>query len=163
MIRGFQPICADSPKVLILGSMPSVVSLEKQQYYGFPHNRFWKIMEFYFQVELKDYAEKKRCIQNHNLALWDVIAACEREGSLDSHIRNVEVNDIAELLESYPSITSVICNGKKSFDLYMRHWKHLNVSVFSLPSTSNANRTIREEVLVERWVKALDQCLKNKD
>lgn len=160
LLQGFEPILSDHPKGLILGSMPSVTSLEKQEYYGFQHNRFWKIMQAYFHVELNNYEQKQQLIQEHSLILWDVIGSCEREGSLDSAIRNVTCNDIAGLVQRYPSISLVLCNGKKSCDLYQRHFaKQLALEYVALPSTSNANRTIKEADLYQQWFHQLDRIM----
>lgn len=158
MLYGFEPIIAPEPKVMILGSMPSVASLEKQEYYGFKHNRFWKIMSAYFHVEFTSYEDKVALIQNHHMILWDVIGSCERVGSLDSAIHNEVCNDIDGLCKKYPSINLILCNGKKSYDLYQRHFaKLIDVTCVSLPSTSNANRTIKETALFEAWFQQLDQ------
>ena len=88
MLKGFEPIYSGHSKTLILGSMPSVVSLEKQEYYGFHLNRFWKIMSVYSGRQFPDYEAKKQMILDYDFALWDVIQGCEREGSLDSKIKN---------------------------------------------------------------------------
>ena len=156
MLKGFPPIIADQPIALILGSMPSVTSLEKQEYYGFSHNRFWKIMAAFYQVTFHDYEDKLNCITSHHLALWDVIHMCEREGSLDCAIRNVVPNPIEELILQYPSIKFIICNGKKSYVLYQKYFSHLPLPVYSLPSTSNANRTIQETELFQQWFSVLE-------
>ena len=100
MLIGFDPIIAETPYVLILGSMPSVASLEKHEYYGYRHNRFWKIMSACFQMPIDHYAQKQQIILSHHLILWDVIHACEREGSLDSSIRKEIVNPIDRLVLS---------------------------------------------------------------
>lgn len=157
MLKGFDPIIGKEPMVLILGSMPSVTSLEKQEYYGFTHNRFWKIMSKHYAAKLDCYEDKKQLICDHHIILWDVIGACEREGSLDSAIRNETVNDIEGLLQSYPSVQKIICNGRKSHDLLIRHFPSLvqQLEVIYLPSTSNANRSLKETVLFEVWEKEL--------
>ena len=157
-LYGFDPIIADEPRLLILGSMPSVTSLAKQEYYGYRHNRFWKVLQAYFDLPLNSYEDKRNCILTHHIILWDVIGSCEREGSLDSAIRKEECNDIAGLLATYPSIQRILCNGKKSYDLYQRHFAHLSQrTVIAMPSTSNANRTISEAVLFQKWFEQLDQ------
>lgn len=139
--------------------MPSVTSLEKQEYYGFQHNRFWRIMEDYFQVELNDYEAKKKCIQEHGIILWDVIASCERVGSLDSAIRNVVCNDIVGMIQTYPSISMIICNGKKSYSIYQTYFKtKIDVPCVCLPSTSNANRSISQEALFHIWKQQLQNA-----
>lgn len=151
-LQGFDPIIAKTPKAMILGSMPSVVSLQKHEYYGYKHNRFWKIMSAFFQTELVTYEHKRQLIQENSLILWDVIASCEREGSLDSAIRHEVVNDIASLLKKYSEVSLILCNGKKSWELYQRHFgTSIDVECICLPSTSNANRTIKESVLYEQW------------
>lgn len=160
MIHGFSLVVGEQPKLLILGSMPSVVSLKQQEYYGFKHNRFWKIMARYFDVEFYSYEMKLQTLKKHHIALWDVIGACEREGSLDSNIHNEEVNPIDQVLKTYPTIQMVICNGKKSYDLFQKHFDKLSVDVTYLPSTSNANQTIKEVDLFEKWFEALNKTLK---
>lgn len=140
---------------MILGSMPSVTSLDKQEYYGFAHNRFWKIMHEVFEMPITTYEEKRQIIMQHHLLLWDVIHSCEREGSLDSKIRKETVNDIEGMILQYPSLTAVICNGRKSYDLYQKHFSHVKMISCYLPSTSNANRSLKESELFACWKKAL--------
>lgn len=157
MITGLDPIIAKDAHILILGSMPSVTSLEKQEYYGYRFNRFWKVLASIYDCDVTDYTQKTQLILDHQLALWDVIHSCEREGSLDSAIRNEIVNPIDELLETYPDIHTIICNGRKSYDTYMKHFAHLPIRVLSLPSTSNANAMWKLDRLIEAWRKALKE------
>ncbi|MDE6475434.1 MAG: DNA-deoxyinosine glycosylase [Erysipelotrichaceae bacterium] len=162
MLHSFPPIIAKEPKIMILGSMPSVVSLQKQEYYGFKHNRFWKIMGHYFQKEFYSYEEKVTLIKQNHIILWDVIQTCEREGSLDAQIKKVKCNDIVSLWKRYPTLKAIICNGKKSYELYQKHCQEIALPCIVLPSTSNANRTIKEEELKRQWFSALDQYIKEK-
>lgn len=155
MLKGFPPIISEEPHVLILGSMPSVTSLEKTEYYGFAHNRFWKIMKEAFQMPIDTYAQKTEIILQNHMILWDVIGECEREGSLDSKIRNEKVNDIRTLVHTYPTLEKVLCNGRKSYDLYQKYFHDLPITCCYLPSTSNANRSMKESVLFETWLKEL--------
>lgn len=143
--------------------MPSVTSLEKQEYYGFKHNRFWTIMAHYFHCNLDSYEDKKHLILQNHMILWDVIHSCEREGSLDSKIKHEVLNDIGQLVNTYQSIRYVICNGKKAYALYMRHFQHLGLSCISLPSTSNANRTIKEKDLYHEWELTLHMIFNKKE
>lgn len=157
-LHGFEPIIANRPRLMILGSMPSVTSLVKQEYYGYPHNRFWPIMAAYFQEELPDYEAKKRCIRDHGIILWDVIGSCERTGSLDAAIHHEVCNDIFALWQKYPTLALIICNGKKSFSLYERYMAdQINCEYVYCPSTSNANRTIKETELFAQWFAQLDR------
>ena len=151
MIVGFEPVLSKEPHILILGSMPSVTSLEKQEYYGFKYNRFWKVLSHVYQKPIETYQQKLDIIFQNHLALWDVIHACEREGSLDSAIHHEEVNSIDELLQAYPSIHTIICNGKKSYQVYQKYFKQLNIKVYVCPSTSNANAMWKLDKLIEAW------------
>src|SRR5690625_8040424 len=82
----FPPVLPETPRVLILGSMPGGMSLEKQEYYGNPRNHFWDILfELFQQDPLTDYEEKMQFLKQHQIALWDTIGTCYREGSLDSN------------------------------------------------------------------------------
>lgn len=155
MLKGFDPIIPSNPKVMILGSMPSVTSLEKQEYYGFAHNRFWKILHAVFDMPIDSYEQKKEILFQHQILLWDVIGECEREGSLDSAIRKETVNDIGGLVKVYPALHRVICNGRKAYALYQKHFSDIALPCSYLPSTSNANRSIREEALFAQWKQAL--------
>lgn len=152
-IISFEPIIGEEPKVLILGSMPSVKSLEVQEYYGFGHNQFWKIMGELFGFD-KDssYEKRKNELIKNRIALWDVIHSCRREGSLDKDIKDIEVNDIVGLVRENPSITTVILNGGKARDIYKKHFKNdlEDIESIALYSTSPAN-AIKYERKLEQW------------
>ncbi|MFD1169811.1 MULTISPECIES: DNA-deoxyinosine glycosylase [Oceanobacillus] len=156
-IVSFPPVLPDEPRVLILGSMPSVKSLEEQQYYGNPRNHFWPILFALFQEnKIDNYDDRIDFVKKHGIALWDAIAACYREGSLDSSIKDAEANDIAGLLERYPTIRFIGCNGTKAFDTFKKHFDFTqfpDVHVKKLPSTSpipgRFTKTFDEKV--ESW------------
>ncbi len=151
MLKGFEPIISIEPKMMILGSMPSVKSLEDYEYYAHKTNRFWKIMSELFQMPINNYQQKQQIIIQNHLILWDVIATCNRVGSLDSKIKDVVVNDIESMIKNYPSIQCIICNGKKSYELYQKHFKHIKLKCIGLPSTSSANQSIKQDALYEIW------------
>ncbi|WP_027380542.1 DNA-deoxyinosine glycosylase [Chryseobacterium daeguense] len=151
-ISSFPPIINENSQILILGSIPGVKSLEKQEYYAHPQNKFWSIIfELFNENSTADYAEKKAILQKHHIALWDVIDSCERKGSLDSEIKNEEANRIAELLEQYPNIRAIFCNGGKSYkNLQKILGKNFRIPVYQLPSTSPLH-TISFEKKLEEW------------
>lgn len=105
-LQGLPPIVDPGTRLLILGSFPGVKSLELQQYYGHPQNHFWKILQALWPDDAlparEQYAGRCAWALAHGLGIWDVYASCEREGSLDSAIRNAEVNDFAALRECCP-------------------------------------------------------------
>ena len=156
-IFSFPPIVSKDSKILILGSVPGVKSLEKQQYYGHPQNAFWKIIfELTKENLTDDYAEKIEILKKHHIALWDVIDSCERRGSLDSEIRNEEANEIAELLTQFPNIQSIFCNGQKSYkNLQKIMGKNVQIPIHLLPSTSPLH-TISFDKKLEEWRKIID-------
>ena len=120
-IEGFPPIAGPAPRVLVLGSMPSVASLDRQQYYGKPQNAFWRIMgELFGAGPELDYAKRCARLAAAGVAVWDVLASCVRPGSLDSAIemRSAATNDIAGLLAAHPQISHVFFNGRKSEQIF---------------------------------------------
>lgn len=156
-IFSFPPIIDNNSKILILGSIPGVKSLEKQQYYGHPQNKFWKIIFELFHKEFTDdYDERITVLKKHHIALWDVIDSCERKGSLDSEIKNEEANQIEELLKNHPNITAIFCNGGKSYkNLHKLLGKNFKIPIYLLPSTSPLH-TISFERKLEDWKKILE-------
>lgn len=156
-ISSFPPIIDKDSEILILGSIPGVKSLEKQQYYGHPQNKFWKIIfELFNEKFTEDYSERINMLKKHHIALWDVIDSCERKGSLDSEIKNEEANQIPELLEEYQNIKAVFSNGGKSYkNLQKILGKDFRLPIHLLPSTSPLH-TISFERKFEDWKKILE-------
>lgn len=134
------PIVDTSTKVLIVGSMPSKQSLEKQQYYGNPRNHFWSIIGEILEAAVPmDYEARLELLREHGIGLWDTIASCERKGSLDATIRNEEPNDFRALFKQYPNIRLLIFNGTKAFDVFKKHVGFEDLAdrpYKNLPSTS---------------------------
>ncbi|MCU7617148.1 DNA-deoxyinosine glycosylase [Chryseobacterium sp. PBS4-4] len=156
-ISSFPPIINNTSKIIILGSIPGVKSLEKQQYYGHPQNKFWKIIfELFHEEFTDDYDQRIAVLKKNHVALWDVIDSCERKGSLDSEIKNEEANQIAELLEEYPNIKAIFCNGGKSYkNLQKLLGKNFRIPIYLLPSTSPLH-TISFKRKFEDWKKILE-------
>ena len=125
--------------VMIVGSMPSVKSLADAQYYAHPRNAFWPILFDVFGVTpTDDYEAKKAMIRENGLALWDAASTCEREGSLDSSMRDIEINDFGALFESCPHIHTVLCNGTTAHSLFVKSGFAGDRRVVRMPSTSPA-------------------------
>ena len=142
MLASFPPIVNDQTEILILGTMPGAMSLLKQEYYGHKQNAFWKIMYNVFSTipVAEKFEEKINMIQRHNIGLWDVLAYCERKGSLDIHIKNAEENDLNGLLENFPKINKILFNGKESSKYFYRKFKEAEGFTYHvMPSTSPAN------------------------
>ncbi|MEN2767801.1 DNA-deoxyinosine glycosylase [Ornithinibacillus xuwenensis] len=156
-IVGLPPIITKQSTVLILGSMPSVLSLDQQEYYGNPRNHFWRIIYGVFQKdEDEEYISKIAFIREHSIALWDTIGTCYREGSLDSAIRDEEPNDIPGLIKKYPNLRLIACNGTKAYNTLRKYFSPEDlgeVTVVKLPSSSpipgRFNKTLPEKI--EDW------------
>ena len=146
-------------RVLIVGSMPGMRSLEDAQYYAHPRNAFWPILFEIFGVEpTSDYEAKKALICSNALALWDVAGTCEREGSLDSNMRGIIYNDFAALYEKCPGIHTVLCNGGTAHSLFMKGGFAAGKNVLRMPSTSPAY-TMAYARKLEMWREALGRAL----
>ncbi|MFO7729988.1 MAG: DNA-deoxyinosine glycosylase [Spirochaetia bacterium] len=126
LIYGFPPIIGDQPRVLILGSMPSVKSLEIDQYYGHPQNHFWRIMAELLERPMPEsYEGRTAVLCEGGIAVWDAFNSCRRKGSLDQSIREAQPNDVPGLLREYPSIRLVVFNGRKAEQGFYRGVKEL--------------------------------------
>ena len=149
-------------KILILGSMPGIKSLEKAEYYAHPQNRFWKVMAVLCECpnmpEL-EYSDKIKVLLNNNFALWDTIKFCKREGSLDSDILEEVPNDLVTLLNKFKNIKTICLNGNKSYSVFKKFFPELfqNYKCIKLPSTSPANARFRLEDLVKEWKNSIYQ------
>lgn len=141
-IKSFGPIVDNNSKILILGSIPGVESLKKQQYYGNIRNQFWRIIFSLYNYDVPtDYEQKTDFLLEKGIGLWDVISNCIREGSLDSNIKEAAVNDFKWLFETYPDIKHVFFNGSKAYETFKRKVgfeNYPNMEFQRLPSTSPA-------------------------
>jgi len=159
--QGFAPLLGKCPKVLILGTLPSVKSLQEQQYYGHPQNAFWWLMSQMcgFEPGLS-YSERVSHLLANHIAVWDVIQSCHRPGSLDSKIdqSTLETNDFLSLLGETSTIKAIAFNGQSASKLFSKFvdaekWKG---DFIVLPSTSPANASMRKETKLEKWLSLKD-------
>ncbi|NBL65178.1 DNA-deoxyinosine glycosylase [Flavobacterium sp. NST-5] len=153
MKKAFLPVIDEHSKILILGTMPGEKSLELQEYYGNKGNSFWKLIFTIFNKSLtQNYHEKLKLLTENNIALWDVLAFCERKGSLDTNIKNEVANDFEDLFQKYPNITKVFFsskNAEKYYDKYIG--RKLGIEYVTLPSPSGANASKTFEQKLEEW------------
>lgn len=151
-MHNIDPIWNKESEILILGSFPSVKSREASFYYAHPQNRFWRVLSTLYAEPMPGSTEEKRSLLlRHHLALWDVIASCEIEGSSDSSLRNVEANDIAPLIAG-SQIRRVYANGATAGRLYRQHLlSKTGIPAVTLPSTSPANASFSFEKLCLAW------------
>jgi len=149
---GLAPIAAPDARLLVLGSFPSVASLQAQQYYAHPRNHFWPILSALWGIDLcaLPYAQRVAAVRQRGLAIWDVYGACRREGSLDSAIEDAEPNDLHALAARLPQLAAIAHNGGESARA-MRITRALGLPVHRLPSTSPANASWSFERKLAAW------------
>ena len=163
-VQSFAPILGKHPRILILGSMPGIASLEAVQYYAHPRNVFWPIMADLFSIDAEtDYARRIAQISEAPVILWDTLKRCDRPGSLDASIRRdtVEANDIPDLLSRYPGIRAVACNGATSANYFRRLVMpqisaEIEIELLPMPSTSPANAGMNFTQKLAAWRRLLD-------
>lgn len=157
--RGFPPVSDKNAIVLILGSMPGEESLRQQQYYAHPRNTFWKILGnlFNFNSDMP-YTDRKKELIKNRIALWDVMKECERDGSLDSSIKNhtIEENDFETFFKKHPNIRYIYFNGSKAELEFKKRVKLKlnnldNFTFEKLPSTSPAMAMMNFEKKLDVW------------
>ncbi|GMR21376.1 MAG: DNA-deoxyinosine glycosylase [Gammaproteobacteria bacterium] len=159
-VTSFAAIEDASASVLILGSMPGVLSLREQQYYAHPRNVFWGIMgELMGAYPSEPYERRVNLLRSRKIALWDVLQSCTREGSLDSAIDETTLvtNDFTSFYQSHPGIERVYFNGSKAEQVYRRYVKDVIVDLSPrihyqrLPSTSPAHAAKSFEEKLAVW------------
>jgi len=147
-------VATEEAKVLILGSMPGALSLQSQQYYAHPRNHFWPVIYTILGEPLPDsYEERIKGLLANRMALWDVVAACERNGSSDASITQVTANDFPRFLATHPRVKLVVFNGTKAAQLWRQqvHTYGQELACLTLPSTSPAlARPLTEKI--QAWM-----------
>ena len=157
--KSFAPVYTPEANILIVGSMPGVKSLADAQYYAHPRNAFWPILFDVFGAEpTADYEAKKELIRANGLALWDAAGVCEREGSLDSNMRDVVYNDFASLYARCPHIHTVLCNGAAAHSLFVKSGFAGDRRVLRMPSTSPAY-TMAYEKKLSIWKETIQHVM----
>lgn len=153
-LYGLPPLVTGQTRLLVLGSFPGAASLVRQQYYAHPQNAFWRLLQAIWPASpmpgAEQYQQRVDWLLDKGLGLWDVYASCERAGSLDTAIRQPQVNDLAGLLRSCPELRLIAHNGGESF----RHagvTRALGLPIHRLPSTSPANASWSFERKLVAW------------
>lgn len=154
-LHGLPPLLSGDTRLLVLGSFPGAASLAARQYYAHPRNQFWPILAAIWHgnadgICASSYEKRSSWMLAHGLGLWDVYRACEREGSLDSSIRNPQLNDFGVLRRRCPLLQAVAHNGGESFR-QAHVGEALGLPVYRLPSTSPANASWRFDAKVAAW------------
>lgn len=172
----FAPIVPERAKILVLGSIPGVRSIEQGQYYAHPQNAFWPMLaRIYAELACASgtnaeqwqrgrhhqlpFAQKVQLLEAASIALWDVLASAWRQNSADQSIKSEICNPVAQLLKDCPTIQKILLNGKKSAKLFSQ--KILpeigpqNYQIYHLPSSSPAYASLSFDAKTEAWRQVL--------
>lgn len=162
---GLRLLSGEDPSIIILGSFPSKISLEKGEYYANRRNSFWRIMEAIFGIDAAlPYEMRVKGLFGEGIALWDVVSDCSREGSSDSKIRGVVPNDIPGFLSENPTVKCIALNGVTGAGRWFRKIfddlpDYPGVTVLTLKSTSPANAAYSFDQKVADWKKIVKYTL----
>jgi hypoxanthine-DNA glycosylase len=152
VLRGLPPVLGQAPRLLILGSFPGEASLARARYYAHPRNQFWPILGALLDEPLaqSDYEARLERLRARRIALWDVLGACRRAGSLDAAIRDARGNDFDALLRRAPEIGAVAFNGATAAKAEPA-FAARGLATYWLPSTSPAHAGLGLEAKLARW------------
>jgi TDG/mug DNA glycosylase family protein len=157
MLVGLPPVLDPQTRIVILGSFPGEASLSAKRYYAHPRNQFWRLLSAVTSEPLTnmDYSERLACLLAHQIGLWDTIAACQREGSLDTAIRQAQANELNVLLHHCPQLFRVCFNGKTS-GKSEQHFSRAGFETLVLPSSSPAYAHMSFDDKLAAWKKIVD-------
>ncbi len=152
LLAGFPPVVDSATRILILGSFPGEASLAVQQYYAHPRNQFWRLVSAVLDDGIAGlpYEQRLQRLLAHRIGLWDVLAACQREGSLDSAIRRPQANEFAMLKHQCPQLEKVCFNGKTS-GRFEPLFIAAGFRTLVLPSSSPANAQLSYDEKLAQW------------
>lgn len=153
MLTAFEPVVAPDTRVMIFGSFPGVASLGATQYYAHPRNHFWRLLEAVLDLPglaAQPYAQRLDSLLARQVGLWDALAACEREGSLDAAIRQARPNDFARLHQLAPALDKVCFNGKAA-GRFAPVLEAAGYRTLVLPSSSPANAMLSFQQKLSAW------------
>lgn len=155
---GFAPVVDTETRLLILGSLPGDASLKAAQYYAHPRNAFWPVMAALLDapdLPALPYAQRLQMLLAHHVGVWDAVASCQRDGSLDTAIVDALPSDLPALLRRLPALRAIGCNGALAHKETVALVGDPGLPVLRLPSTSpaHAGRSLADKIVA--WREAL--------
>ena len=149
---GLPPVMRADAHLLVLGSLPGEASLRQARYYAHPRNQFWRLMKVVAgePLERLAYEERLARIVALRIALWDVIHAARRQGSLDGDMREIEARDLAAFTGGLPELRAIAFNGGTAARLGRKALTGSGLALIDLPSSSPAF-TLPFAEKAERW------------
>ncbi|AVR95145.1 DNA-deoxyinosine glycosylase [Pseudoduganella armeniaca] len=151
-LAGLAPVLDANTRILILGSFPGAASLAAQQYYAHPRNLAWRLISALVGEDLValPYEARLPRLLAHGIGLWDVLGGCERQGSLDSAIRNPAANEFGRLRQLCPLLRTVGFNGQAA-GKFAPQFAAQGYRTVVLPSSSPAYAALSFEEKLSNW------------
>ncbi|MCX5782121.1 MAG: DNA-deoxyinosine glycosylase [Elusimicrobia bacterium] len=155
LIKGLKPVVSKSTEVMVLGTIPGNLSLEKKQYYAYEKNHFWRILfSAIKESDPKIYDKRIKALLRNRIGIWNVFESCYREGSCDRRIKKPKINELNQFFHFYPKIKKILLNGRMAYDRFKTYYdESLNICYEYLPSTSSRN-TQKISYITNKWYKA---------
>lgn len=153
-LTGLAPVFDARARLLVLGSFPGAASLRAAQYYAHPRNAFWPLMGALLgdaALAALPYAQRLEALRHHRVALWDAVAACRREGSLDTAIEAAEPSELVALVARLPELRAIACNGSLAYKQTLLAIGDPGLPVLRLPSTSPAHAGRSQADKIAAW------------
>ena len=151
----FPPVTRPDTRLLVLGSLPGAVSLQRQRYYAHPQNLFWRLIGAVIGRDLVPLAYQARleALLDARVGLWDTVAAATREGSLDADIRLHQASDLTALVTTLPELRAIGFNGATSARIGRRQLGPApELALVDLPSSSPAYASLPFARKREAWL-----------
>ncbi len=104
------------------------------------------------------YDERVQILKDAGIAVWDVVHACRRAGSMDADIKDEVPNDFESFYEKNPSIRRVVFDSLTAETIYKRKVLPAltkTLEYVRVPSPSPAHARLRYEEKLILWKKAL--------
>lgn len=149
------PIVFEDSDTLILGSFPSIKSFEEEFYYAHPKNQFWRLLSEIYGAKAETKEKRIELLRGAKIAVWDVIASCERQNSSDANLKDAKPNDIEGLLAKHPNIKRILFTGRIAEKLYFKHFSRIGLPATLLPSPSPAYAAMNFEDKLLAWQRIL--------
>lgn len=155
----FPPSVDAGTRVLILGSLPGDASIKQGEYYAHRGNAFWDLIGDVLGETLRNqpYAMRLKRLRARGVGLWDVIESAERNGSLDSDIRDAALRDLNGFIDRLPALVAIGFNGKTAALHARRQLRERpGLTLIDLPSSSGAHASLSRDAKRQAWMQLHD-------
>jgi double-stranded uracil-DNA glycosylase len=150
----FEPVVRPDTRLVVLGSLPGALSLERRRYYAHPQNLFWRLMSGVIGRDLVplDYETRLAALLDARVGLWDTVASAVRPGSMDADIDLHAASDLNALAAMLPELRAFAFNGAKAAKIGRAEiGARDDIALIDLPSSSPAYASMPYSRKAEAW------------